>query len=178
MAVLIEVYSVVIRNAVLEAKYPGGRAGYERDCPNATYCADEHLSRVGFMVALDAHNFVQELVIKGLTPYKEDACEDVAVVSQIEGPLKRRGWLRLGQYRGAVLGWLAGTEMGNLHAPPGWNFEQRVQSDSHEAAERRLQFLRSENYIDIYLDKETGQELYIGRTTPRRPAKKWWQFWV
>ena len=177
MAVPMEAYSVVVRNETLETKYLGGREGYERDCPNATYCADEHLSRIGFMVPNDAHEFVRELTEKGLTPYKDDGCEDVAVVGQIEGPLKPCDWLEFAVYRGVRIAWLAGTETGKLHAPPGWSFERALKCYSVEEAKQRLQFLRSENNVDVYLEKDTGQEVYIGRTRPRPASKKWWQFW-
>jgi hypothetical protein len=53
MAVLIESYSVVVRNATIADKYPGGMDAY----PNATFCLDDHLCRVGFMVAQDAEVF-------------------------------------------------------------------------------------------------------------------------
>jgi hypothetical protein len=60
MAVLNEGYSVVVRNATIAAKYPGDMAAYQRECPNATFCADDHVSRVGFMVLQDAQAFNRE----------------------------------------------------------------------------------------------------------------------
>ena len=65
MAIVIEGYSVVIRNATLAARYPGGVEGYRRDCPNGSFCADEHLSRLGFMVQSDADVFVAQLAAQG-----------------------------------------------------------------------------------------------------------------
>jgi hypothetical protein len=66
MCVLVEAISVVVPIAVLEKKYPRGAAQYERDCPNGTYCADEHLTRVGFMVPGDVGAFVERLSRLGL----------------------------------------------------------------------------------------------------------------
>jgi hypothetical protein len=177
MAIVIEAYTVVVPNIVLDVKYPGGRQVYERDRPNETYCNDPHLARVGFMAPDDATAFVRHLERKGLTPYQDGACKDVAVVSQVEGPLKPCGWLEFTRYRGVLIGWLAGTDMGDLHAPPGWNFERSMQYFSMDEMKDRLQYLRSEDGVDAYLDMQTGQEVYIGRAPSTHPSKKWWQFW-
>jgi hypothetical protein len=37
---------------------PGGVAAYQTDCRNKTFCADENLLRVGFMVLDDVSEFV------------------------------------------------------------------------------------------------------------------------
>src|SRR5262249_39610412 len=164
MAVLIEGFSVVVRKSTLAAKYPGGVEGYRRDCPNGSFCADECLSRVGFMVRSDADVFVAQLAGEGLMPFRKDAAEDVALVSPVDGPLRPCAWLELGRWGQAVIAWLAGTNRGDLHAPAGWNPEQCVQQMSSEEVKRRLEFLRSEGNVDVYRDKATGQELYVGRT--------------
>ena len=71
MSIVIEAISVVVPIAVLESKYPGGAARYESDCPNGTYCADEHLSRIGFMVPADVRAFVEHLSHLGLVHQDE-----------------------------------------------------------------------------------------------------------
>jgi tetratricopeptide (TPR) repeat protein len=164
MAVLIEGYSVVVRNSTIAARYPDGVEGYERDCPNGSFCSDAHLSRVGFMVQRDADYFVAGLAAKGLTPYRNDAAEDVALLDAVEGLVLPCDWLEVGRYRGVTLAWLAGSEPGDLHAPAGWDFESAmVYMPAHEARER-LEFLRSEDDVDVYQDRATGKEYYIGRT--------------
>jgi hypothetical protein len=164
MAVLIEGFSVVVRNSTLDAKYPGGVGGYRRDCPNRTFCADERLSQIGFMVRSDAEVFVTQLAAKGLTPYRKDVAEDVALVSPVDGPLRPCPWLEIGRWGQVVIAWLAGTNRGDLHAPSGWSADNRVEQISPEEAKRRLEFLRSEGNVDVYRDKTTGKELYVGRT--------------
>jgi tetratricopeptide (TPR) repeat protein len=164
MAVLIDGCSVVVRNSTLAAKYPGGVEGYHRDCPNGTFCADECLSRVGFMVQSDADVFVAQLAAKGLMPYRNEAAEDVALVTPVDGPLRPCAWLELARWGDVMIAWLAGTNRGDVHAPAGWNAEQRLQQMSSEEVKRRLEFLRSEGSLDVYRDKTTGQELYLGRT--------------
>jgi tetratricopeptide (TPR) repeat protein len=164
MAVLIEGFSVVIRNSTLAAKYPDGVEGYRRDCPNATFCADESLSRVGFMVLSDAEVFVAQLVKKGLLPSQKETAEDVAVLSLEQGPLQPCPWIELGRLGQAVIAWQAGTKRGNLHAPSGWNPKRHLQKISADEMKRRLKFIRFEGNIDVYLDKTTGQEVFVGRT--------------
>ncbi len=164
MAVPIEGYSVLVRNATLVAKYPGGVDGYRRDCPNRTFCADELVSRVAFMVPGDADVFVAELAEKGLTPYRKGAAEDVALVSQAEGPLRPCTWLELSRRGDVTIAWLAGTDRGDVHAPAGWHPDRGARHLSAAEIKQRLEFVRSEDHVDVYRDKTTGQELYVGRT--------------
>ena len=165
MAVLIEGYSVVVRNSTIAAKYPGGVEGYERDCPNGSFCSDAHLSRVGFMVNGDADYFVAELAAKGLTPYRNNAAEDVALVEATEGLLRPCEWLELGEYRGVTIAWLAGSKAGDLHAPAGWNFDRPLKHMSAQETRERLEFLRTEGALDVYRDRTTGTLYYAGRTS-------------
>jgi tetratricopeptide (TPR) repeat protein len=163
MAVLIEAYSVVVRNTTLAAKYPGGVERYRLDCPNRTFCADEFLCQIGFMTQGDADFFVAQLAAKGLTPYRKDAAEDVAMVTSVDGPLRPCSWLELGRCGQAVIAWLAGTKQGELRAPAWWNPERSLQHVSAEEL-KRLEFVRREHNVDVYRDNTTGQELYMGRT--------------
>src|SRR4051812_16040621 len=105
MAVLIEGASVLVRNATLAVKYPGGLEGYRDDCPNASFCADGHLSRVGFMSREDADAFVAGLAAKGLTPYRGGAAEDVAIVTQDAGLAWPCAWVERGRWGPAALAW-------------------------------------------------------------------------
>lgn len=165
MAVLIETYSVVVRRATLDAKYPGGSAAYERDRPNETYCADEHLTRVGFMVLDDAKRFVAALAGRGLTPSRDDAAADVAITSDRTGPLLPCDWLETAAWEGTPLAWLAGTTPTALHAPAGWSREARTRHWSADEIREKLEYVRTDDHVDVYRDKATGQELYVGRTS-------------
>ncbi len=163
MAVVIEAFSIVVRNSTLAGKYSGGLAKYRRDCPNNSFCADEWLSRVGFMARTEADFFVAQLAANGLMPYRKGDAEDVVLATASDGLLHPCTWLELGRWGKAVVAWLAGTKRGNLHAPKNWSADRQVQLASDDV-NRRLQFLRSENNVDVYRDEETGQELYVGRT--------------
>src|SRR5262249_59375789 len=49
----------------LERKYPGGLEAYEGNCPNKSFCADDYLTRVGFMHPTDVAEFIDRLVSLG-----------------------------------------------------------------------------------------------------------------
>jgi tetratricopeptide (TPR) repeat protein len=164
VAVLIEGFSVVVRNATLAAKYPGGTDAYARDCPNNTFCADEHVSRVGFMHPSDAERFIAELAAKGLTPTRDGRAEDIALTAQDSGFMRPCDWLELARYKGTPIAWLAGTPHGNLHAPPGWAPEKGPRYMTAEEAKQLLEFVRTEDNVDVYRDKVSGQLMYVGRT--------------
>ncbi len=103
VAVLIQGYSVVVRKAMLAAMYPGGTDASARDCPNSTFCADEHVSRVGFMQAGDAERFMAELAAKGLTPTRDGRAEDVALTAQDYGFVRPCDWLELARSKGTPI---------------------------------------------------------------------------
>jgi tetratricopeptide (TPR) repeat protein len=164
MAILIEGCCVVVRVSTIAEKYPGGLDAYRRDCPNATCLSDDNLCRVGFMATEDADTFVAELAGKGLTPVRDGTAEDVAVVRQDQ----RRAsppcdWVELAEYKGHLIAWLAGTPHGDLVAPAGWSPEKRMRYLSVEEAKERLEYVRTEDYVDVYRDKETGQLLYSAK---------------
>jgi hypothetical protein len=58
VAVSVAFYSIVIRNATIAARFPGGMDGYAEACPNASYCTDDNVTRVGFMAFSDANTYV------------------------------------------------------------------------------------------------------------------------
>ena len=165
MAVLCESYSVVVRNSTLAAKYPGGLEVFRRDCPNNTFCADDHLSRVGFMVLQDAKAFIGDLQAKGLTPYRGGACDEVALLDPNGGPVCPCEWLQWGWRYGVAVAWLSGSGVGDLHAPRWWNAYDPMRSVPAAEARERLEFVRNDGPVHVYRDKTTGQEYYVGRTT-------------
>jgi hypothetical protein len=90
MSVLIEAYSVIVSRGTLERLYPGGVASYERDSPNRTFCADPHLTRVGFMVSEDAWYYIEQILSpRGLTFLDGGRCVDIAVADPRQGSAGR-----------------------------------------------------------------------------------------
>ena len=69
-----------------------------------------------------------------------------------------------------MIAWLTGSQRGNLYAPPGWSFDRVLEYKSTAEVDRQLEFLRSEESVDVYRDLATGRELFVGRTSSRSPA--------
>ena len=176
MSVPIDALSVIIRQSTLRAKYPGSVQQYAADCPNRTYCADAHLTRVGFLAPQDAQRFVGRLERLGLGYVRDGVCADIAVVDQVTGPIPPCEWLRFGAHaEGFVFAWLAETSPGALVAPPGWSPEgsrsmRRI--DERELPERMFA-LGVEGTVEAHLDLKTGRILYApppGSVVPPEPA--------
>jgi hypothetical protein len=164
MSVLIEAISIVVPNDVLEARYPQGVEGLARDCPNATFCSDGRISRVGFMSARDTSFFLQVLRACGLDHRAEGPAADVLVVDQNTGPAQPCVWLEFGHNQaGVALAWHAGHPPGELVVPHGWD-DDRI--DAFRCAPgtpfpRRLRYLRTEDSHDWFQDRRTGELLCV-----------------
>lgn len=127
MSVLAEAISVVAPIPVLEERFPGGLAGYRSLVPNGQFCADEHLTRVGFMSPSDVARWVGILTEHGLEPVRGETentwgtWTDYAVVDQFDGPTRPCPWIAFEKSAdGYSFCWLAGTEPGALASPVGW----------------------------------------------------------
>lgn len=168
MGVLIEAISVVVSTSILQAKYQGGVARYERDAPNRTFCSDSHLARVGFMAPPDVRAYVDRLRELGLTFHNGSEFVDIAVVDQVHGPTSLCPWLQCGRHpMGFAMAWLRGTSPSPMAAPRGWTIEQSSQLhfvSNDDSSSRSLPLLR-EGMVDSVLDYATGKIMYVGRTT-------------
>lgn len=96
MSVLAEALSVVVRADILQTRYPGGLAGYARDCPNASLCCDGHLARVGFLSPHDVDFLLNVLEAHGVVHLAGGVAIDAVVVDQHEGPLSPCLWIEFG----------------------------------------------------------------------------------
>ncbi|MEO0588037.1 MAG: hypothetical protein AAF078_10390, partial [Planctomycetota bacterium] len=110
MAVLLEAANVVVRLAAVRSRLEGGWDGLRGLVVNRTFCADEHLARVGFMDPTDARRFIQQLEERGLVFVEDGVSRDIAGVS-IGEPWTPAPWLQIGSASvegGEVsVGWLA-----------------------------------------------------------------------
>ena len=61
MAVLCEAISVIIKKKPIETNYEGGWNSFMVSIPNATFCTDGELVRVGFFTLGETENYVNEL---------------------------------------------------------------------------------------------------------------------
>lgn len=121
MSVVCEAYNLIVKKETLRAKYPLGVDGYENDCPNQTYCHDEHLTRIVFMDFRDVRIFLSGLEAKGFVLFNErDTSEDVAVVSSAAGVLAECDWLEFEFRDDIARAWLSGFPEGELCTPPNW----------------------------------------------------------
>ncbi len=169
MAVLIEGYSVVVRHATIAEKYKGGLMAYKRACLNATFCADDYISCIGFMAWADVNSFIGDLIKRGLAPFKSGACHDVAVIHQSTGLTMPCDWLELGRDdRGLAIAWQSGTPIGPLAVPEGWKYEGSLSENTifvpAGQVPKTLKFIGMEGFVEVYFDESTGKKLYVGRT--------------
>ncbi len=179
MSVLIEGVNIIIRNATIEKKYRDGLSQYVQDV-NATFCSDGHITRVGFVVAVDAARFVMDLEQQGFVYVQDDQCVDIAIVSA-EGVWAPCDWLVV-QRRpdGIPYCSLKGVEEGSIAAPDWWRPDDSLSSGARVAGREngqgkgaaaarhaddrdRLQFLRKEGNVEVYFDRLAMKEAYIGR---------------
>jgi hypothetical protein len=147
MAILLDGFSVIIRRSTIERKYPGGLRAYERDGPNATYCADEQLCRVSFMTFAGAETFVWGLAAAGLTPYQDDAAEDVVIAAPEKGFWRACSWLECDRRGASVIVWLKGTAAGVITKSESNPLPQKVADQSQFAGTQEEERRRKVNEI-------------------------------
>jgi len=182
MAVLVEAISVIVRRDSIESKYAGGWEAFLTDVPNATLCSDDQLARVGFMDPNAVGKYVGHLESKGLLFQSEERSVDIAVVDQQRGLTLGCDWLEFAPQLSVTEGvkmsacwFFEGPRMGHgLHipggpglkiaTPAGWEYEgslsQRFSFVETGRKDERLKFLRAEGGVKVYLDLDTGKEVY------------------
>ena len=176
MAVLAEGISVVIRADRLLQLFENDWDAFKAIVPNQTLCADNELVRVGFMVAADVKAFVDGLAAHGLIYVAEGAAQDLAVVDQMRGPLVRCDWIEFGQIeldgdpkQRVAACRLVGSTQSVVITPEGWSFEKSLSSSfgfvPNEQDGKSLTFLRHQDGMDVYHNRLTGKEVFIGRTS-------------
>ena len=191
MAVLVEAISVIVRRDAIESKYLGGWDAFEKDSPNATLCADEHLARVGFMTPVDVESFIKYLVSYGLVFLDSGKAKDIVVADQQSGITTECDWLKFGKLGFGSSGkvsacWLfdgpriaAGIHLSSpsmqIATPHGWVFEgslsQTFTFSPTEHVDRSLKFLRHQDGLDIYLNTVTENEVFVGRPAVNKPRQ-------
>lgn len=165
MSVLAEGISVVVENRVLSARYPGGVMGFERDCPQGSFCSDGRLARAGFISMRDTRVFLGALHAVGLCN-RTPAADDYAVVDQNVGLLLPCIWLEFGRDRDGITAcWHASARAGRAVVPRGW-YPRRLpayESSPGMPFPRRLRFLKTEDRQDWYQDRRTGELVCLER---------------
>jgi hypothetical protein len=180
MSLLIEGISIVTKKAIIMDKYRGGLGQYIEDCPNSSFCADEHLTAIMFQTLDDAYRWIRRLEIHGLTFIKKGHFADIAMVEKFIGPLVWKcNWLRFVRARAKYFNFdldinakisvcrMAGTQLGKLSVPENMNL-----CDSSKAQAGYLclkesyslfQFVEYEDGVEVFFDNETGEKICFER---------------
>ena len=177
MPVLIEAISVVIRRHAIDQKLAGGWPAFLAGVPNSTLCFDDEVARVGFMSPEDVRAYVSELESLGLRHLAdgETQCQDIAVVDQLQGFMTAAPWLEIASCLDDEIGGsvvicrLVGSSNEAIAVADRWKYSGSMSEHqgfmTDEAAKTNLIFLRSDGGLDVYLNKTTGKEVYLGRTS-------------
>jgi len=99
---------------------------------------------------------------------------EIAVIDQLKGFMAPCDWLNAGhvemdsdKYKIAACK-LKGCRSKHIIFPEGWEYNKSLSREygfvPNEHMGKSLKYLRHENGIDVYLNKVTGKEVYIGRT--------------
>lgn len=162
MAIPIEGFSVV---AQLERiQYLLDKNSIE--IPNATALADKHVWRCSFMAHADAQRFVESLEGLGLNT-SQGPDSDVVIATEFDRSIEPYcEWLRIGVWEKAVIAWKEGTKTETVTAREGWDPKVGSGLEFHDPSSMHfLEFLRLEDNVEVLLNKKTGNEVYIGRTS-------------
>jgi hypothetical protein len=174
MAVLVEGISVIIKSSAIIDRYPGGWETFENEVPNDTLCADNELVRIGFMAPADVQAFVERLENHGIVYLKNGKAEDLVVIDQVRGPAAPCDWIKFGHIKlggnpnktiAACL--LEGSQSQIVRVPDGWEYEKSLSANfgftPNESKDEQLVFVESRDGIDVYIDMNTGKQVYVGR---------------
>jgi hypothetical protein len=176
MAVLVEANSVIVRVQAINDHHAGGWAAFDESVPNNTLCSDNDVARVGFMNPNDCEPFVAGLQGRGLVFLRDGRCQDIAIAIQGAGLSFPCDWLEYGPVeieptRFVAAVWRKGAANSPVACPVDWQYEKSLSRQSvivpPEQMDRSLKFLRHQDGIDVHLNLQTGQEVYIGR--PKQP---------
>ena len=173
MAVLLEAISVIVKRSSINLLFPGGWELFKEIVPNNTLCFDNEIARVGFMHTDDVESFVKKLETMGLRYFADGETHDLTVIDQRQVVMMNTPWietatLHLEEFGGPVSACqLADSTDPRLITPERWKYSGSMSQTNGfiatEDAEKHLQFLRSENGLNVFLDTRTGKELFIGR---------------
>ncbi len=186
MAVLCEALSVIVKRQSINKFYKGGWQRFQHNIPNSTMCTDGELVRIGFFSPQEVKLYIDSLVLDGLLflpPPKvfgifksSRSATDLTVVDQYAGPTMVCEWLQFAEIPFEKSGFMVticwlfegkkfadGLHMHaamNLHTPSDWSPSSSNAIHYDDVSASHLVFLRTENGLDVYEDKNTGKVLY------------------
>jgi hypothetical protein len=134
---------------------------FRRLVPNKTFCADQHLTRVGFLDWPEVSQFLEQLHTVGLTHHYVNGRVDIGLVHQEQGIAALTPWLEWGRDEaGHSIAWLSGTEAGQLAVPEGWTPSSALRYMADAEATERLIPLETTPSLSTFLDSRSGEVLY------------------
>lgn len=162
MAIPIEGFTVVARKARIEHLLEDDAI----EIPNVTALGDDDIWRCCFMAEADARAFMQSLEKLDLN-VSQGPDSDVVLVNEFDRSVDPYcEWLVTARWDKAVIAWMAGTRPESIVAREGWDPKvgSRLSFRPSYSLDN-LEFLRLENNVEVFLNRETGEEVYIGRTS-------------
>jgi hypothetical protein len=189
MAVLVEAISVIVRRDSIEKHFIGGWPAFLKTIPNATSCYEDKLVRVGFMEPGSVQGYIEVLEQSGLVFMEDDKAVDIVVCDQLQGPTIACDWIEFGKLpidddNTVAAAWLfEGPRFtGGLHfksrkfglaVPARWKYKgspsETPQFMDKLDSQKHLEFLRQENGVEVYWNKTTNKEVYVGRAVSGEP---------
>ncbi|TWT82127.1 Tetratricopeptide repeat protein [Planctomycetes bacterium CA13] len=168
MPLLIQGTAIVIRNDALDRCLSGGASDFISIAPHQVCYGDERVSQASFMSPHDAQLYAESLELRGLQRNSEvfEFVPDFVVVNTHNQSTEPDcDWLVLFEYEGHVIATMRGNDSSTIIAPDWWKpgEESKLQHLSSEEVQERLEFVRREEKVDVYRDKETGKLLYHTR---------------
>lgn len=174
MAVLIEGISVVVNDKDLSGADFKDWNEFLSIVPNDTVVSDSELIRVGFMNYSDAEAFIDVLEDRKVFHLEGERSKDIVIVDQQNGFLSPCDWAQFGKVeveKGKVIAACrhVDSKLTKLFTPDNWVYERSLSATpsyiSNSEVGDNMVFLRNENGVDVYLDYDSGKEVYVGRTS-------------
>jgi tetratricopeptide (TPR) repeat protein len=144
VAVVVDAFDVVVRVDAIDP------AAFAARAPNGTFCTDGALARVSFMRASDRDAFVATLEA------------DAGAIARVDPSGAAPDWLEARRYAGVQAVWLKGRSPEPLVVPISWKPDAVHFQSSDEMAEH-LEYVETQNNVDVYIDKRTGKKVYAAR---------------
>jgi tetratricopeptide (TPR) repeat protein len=168
MAITIEGYAVVAQRDRIQHLLDADKI----QPPNSRFLGDDDLWRCCFMTQGDAELFREKLAALDLN-VAQGPDSDAVIVSEFDQSVDPYcEWLSLSKYEKSVIGWKTGTEPKTIIAHEGWDPKIGSGLEFHDMTTMdSLEFLRLDGNVEVYLNKETGKEVYLGRTKPSLDAR-------
>jgi len=126
------------------------------------------------MVPEDARKFLQVLEALGLNGSRGPD-SDVVLANEFDRSVEPYcEWLKMAPWDKAIIAWQVGTRPETVTAREGWDPKIGSGLVFHDRSSMHyLEFLRLEKNVEVFRNKKTGQEVYVGRTSTPVDALFW-----